>query len=251
MLFKKLFLSGFRGLFILGLFFLILPANRSLASDGDTSLNVIRGKGVYERYCVGCHGVKGDGRGIYAEGLNPKPRDFTSGVFKWTGGQAGSIPSDLDLMITVSEGVHGTSMPAWRSMRESDRRYVVDYIKTFSLRFKKETPPRETFIYPPPPRTPDEIDKGKTVFEKTGCMACHGPKGRADGRSAATLMDDWGDAILPANFSKGVFKTGKEEWKIYRSIANGLGGTPMPSFSDQLKPVEIWELVYYIQSLRD
>ncbi len=249
--FKNIFLSGFRGLLFLGWFFLIIPANRTLASDEGASLNVIKGKGVYERYCVGCHGVKGDGRGIYAEGLNPKPRDFTKGVYKWTSGPSGSIPSDFDLMMTISEGVHGASMPAWRSIRESDRRSVVEYIKAFSPRFKKETPPRETFIYPPPGGTPDEIDKGKAVYEKIGCMACHGPKGRADGLSAGTLTDDWGDAILPANFSKGVFKTGKEEWKIYRSIANGLGGTPMPSFSDQLKPVEIWELVYFIQSLRD
>lgn len=210
-----------------------------------------KGKAVYERYCFGCHGINGDGNGIYAKGLNPKPRKFTKGIFKWTGGPSGSIPSDTDLMITISEGVHGTSMPPWRALRESDRKYVIAYIKTFSNRFKKESSPHEIFNPPPPDKKEGLIERGKKTFVKMGCPACHGQTGRGDGPSANTLIDDWGDPNLPTNFAKGIFKTGREDWKIFRTISNGLGGTPMPSFSDQLEPSEIWELVYYILSLKD
>jgi cytochrome c oxidase cbb3-type subunit I/II len=212
---------------------------------------LLRGKAVYERYCMGCHGVKGDGKGIYAEGLNPRPRDFTKGIYKWTSGPSGSLPTDHDLIDTISEGVHGTAMPPWGALRDSDKSSVVEFIKSFSTRFQQEKPGKATFIYPAPAETGNRITKGKALYEKIGCSGCHGTKGRGDGPNAQTLTDDWGDAIRPANFSKGIFKTGKENWKIYRSIANGVGGTPMPSFSEQIDPAEIWELIYFIRSLKE
>ena len=112
-------------------YFFTLPRYSAAMDMADRE----RGKAVYKRYCVGCHGMNGDGRGIYRADLNPQPRDFTKGVFKWTGGSAGSLPSDDDLLITISEGVYGTTMPRWSALRESDRRYVIQYIKTFSGRF--------------------------------------------------------------------------------------------------------------------
>ena len=41
-----------------------------------------RGHGLYLRYCVGCHGVRGDGNGENAPYLDPRPRDFTSAAYK-------------------------------------------------------------------------------------------------------------------------------------------------------------------------
>jgi cytochrome c oxidase cbb3-type subunit 2 len=209
-----------------------------------------KGKAVYERYCEGCHGVNGDGDGEYARSMNPKPRDFTSGIFKWTSRPAGSIPTDRDLMITISEGIHGTSMPPWGALKESDRRQVISFIKTFSNRFKKIPSDLETFIYPPPPKTPELIQEGKLIYQRTGCDRCHGMTGKGDGFSAHTLMDDWDNPILPTDFYHGIIKTGSEDWKIYRTIANGLGGTPMPSSVNQLEPNEIWAMVYFIRSLK-
>ncbi|MBI1823251.1 MAG: c-type cytochrome, partial [Nitrospirae bacterium] len=200
---------------------------------------------------IGCHGEKGDGKGLYAEGLNPKPRDFTKGIYKWTSGPSGTLPTDHDLLTTISEGVHGTAMPPWYALKDSDKESVVQYVKSFSKRFQLEEPGAATFVYPPPPESGDLILKGKVLYEKIGCAGCHGVRGRGDGPSAQTLTDDWGDMIHPANFSKGVFKTGKEPWKIYRSIANGIGGTPMPSFSEQMDPDEIWELIFFIRSLKE
>ncbi|HXN05511.1 MAG TPA: c-type cytochrome, partial [Nitrospiria bacterium] len=43
-------------------------------SETDNSLapaGVKRGKAVYERYCLGCHGARGNGKGPFATGLNP------------------------------------------------------------------------------------------------------------------------------------------------------------------------------------
>ncbi len=245
---EKTFRSG---LLLISLVFLNLLAAPGYSASPDAN-HPGKGKAVYDRYCAGCHGDKGDGQGIYKTGLYPQPRDFTRGIFKWTGGSAGSLPSDIDLLTTISEGVHGTAMPSWQALRGSEQEYVIQYVKSFSGRFKEEHPPGERFIYPPPsPPTPGLIAQGKLVYEKMGCAVCHGSKGRGNGPSSHTLMDDWENPILPANFSKGVFKTGREVWKIYRTVSNGVGGTPMPAFSDQLSHEEIWEVVYYIRSLKE
>jgi cytochrome c oxidase cbb3-type subunit 2 len=237
--------------FLSFLVFFFSSVSFSYSAQAVDEATVLKGKRVYQRYCYGCHGYTGNGNGPYAKGLNPKPRNFTKGIFKWTSGPSGSVPSDSDLDMTISEGVHGTTMPPWRALRASDRHYVIAYIKTFSSRFTKEAPAREVFNYPSAPaNTPAMIENGKKTFAKIGCSACHGTSGRGDGPSAATLTDDWGDPIQPANFTKGVFKTGNKEWKIFRTISNGVGGTPMPSFADQLEPAEIWELVYYVRSLK-
>ncbi|MFI5305144.1 MAG: c-type cytochrome [Nitrospiria bacterium] len=237
-----------------GFFFLLifcLGSGIGYSSTSSEGKSLKRGKKVYERYCYGCHGLKGDGRGIYSVGLNPKPRDFTKGIYKWTSGPSGSLPTDLDLLNTISEGVHGTAMPPWFAVRKSDLRAVINYVKSFSKRFEKEAPGPVTFIYPSPPESIDLAVNGKALFEKIGCSGCHGIKGKGDGPNAQSLTDDWGEPIRPANFTRGIFKTGKESWKIFRTISNGIGGTPMPSFSDQLKPDEIWELVYYVRSLKE
>src|SRR5437868_6671027 len=74
---------------------------------------IVHGKKAYERRCAGCHGVNGDGKGDAAIFLNPKPRDFSSGMFKFRSSALGTLPSDQDLMSTISKGVAGTSMPGF------------------------------------------------------------------------------------------------------------------------------------------
>ena len=41
---------------------------------------VARGKDVYQRFCLSCHGENGDGRGYSSQWLNPQPRDFTRAI---------------------------------------------------------------------------------------------------------------------------------------------------------------------------
>src|SRR6202040_1877296 len=39
---------------------------------------------LYRRHCLHCHGLSGDGRGHTAPWINPHPRDFRQGIFKFT-----------------------------------------------------------------------------------------------------------------------------------------------------------------------
>lgn len=60
---------------------------------GKLSGNAKRGKALYQRYCIFCHGTDGDGRGESAPFLDPKPRDFTKAVYKCRSTPSGSLPS--------------------------------------------------------------------------------------------------------------------------------------------------------------
>lgn len=97
------------------------------------------GHAAYMHYCYACHGEKGDGRGPAAAGMRPPPRDFTAGVFKFAGVAAGELPNDDDLVALVRNGLGGTPMLPW-DLTDRERRAIVQYIKTFSPRWKTETP---------------------------------------------------------------------------------------------------------------
>jgi cytochrome c oxidase cbb3-type subunit I/II len=224
----------------------IATTGASFLKGGGT---VERGREVYEKRCEGCHGIKGDGKGVAAKFFRrAKPRDFTSGVFKFRHTPSGSLPLDSDLFRTITMGVRGTAMPPWFKLAESERWDVVQYIKTFSREFEESEP--EPPIYVPTAPKPDEamLQHGKEVFDKFRCWECHGKEGLGNGTSAPTLTDDWGDKILPTNFTQGIFKVGPRPEDVFRTFMTGLNGTPMPSYGDFIKEDEAWALSYYVLS---
>ena len=66
----------------------------------------------------------------------------------------------------------------------------------------------------------------------------------------ATLTDSDDQPIRPYNFSQGSrFKCGTTNQDVYKIFMTGLDGTPMPSFADNIKPEEAWDLVFYLRTL--
>jgi len=212
---------------------------------------ITRGRGVYQRFCVSCHGERGDGRGISAEWLNPKPRDFTRGIFKFRSTPSNSLPTTEDLLRTLRRGLHHTNMPSWEVIGERNLKAVVEYIKTFSPRWNTEAPGTPI---PIPPATPDgdaARARGKELYATLGCFNCHGTSGHGDGPAAAELKDDWGERIAPFDFTNGArLKNGDLPEDIYRTFMTGLTGSPMPSYADALKPEDGWALVHYLRALQ-
>jgi cytochrome c oxidase cbb3-type subunit 2 len=225
-----------------------------IASSGSSSIktreSIENGKRVYEKRCVGCHGEKGDGKGPAARFLvTVKPRDFTSGIYKFRTTPTGSLPLDPDIYRTITIGVRGTAMPPWYMLPEQERWDIVHYIKTFSADFK-DFPPDPPVYVPAAPR-PDEdmLVRGKELYLKFKCWECHGHEGRGDGPAADALDDDFGEKILPTNFTKGIFKVGPRPEDIFRTVMTGLNGTPMPSYLDFMPEEETaWALSYYVLS---
>lgn len=92
--------------------------------DGD----VDTGRQVYNQVCVTCHGEKGDGKGPAGATLNPPPRDFTTGDFKF-----GGADEDIFAVITDGAAAKGGSpnMAPWGMVySEKERWSLVKYIRT-------------------------------------------------------------------------------------------------------------------------
>lgn len=212
------------------------------------------GKKLYQRYCTQCHGDEGKGDGPAADFVYPRPRDFTLAIFKVRTTPSGQLPTDHDLFKVISDGLPGTSMPAWKKyIPEKERWQLVHYVKTFdSLGLFKEEPAKEQVVVDAPPKMSAElIAKGKELYQQKKCWQCHGQVGRGDGPSAQGMKDEWGFPIRPVNFSKSWrFRGGDRIEDIYRTFTTGFNGTPMPSFVDAIPAAEDrWALAAYVKSL--
>jgi cytochrome c oxidase cbb3-type subunit 2 len=208
------------------------------------------GKADYRRYCVSCHGELGDGNGESFPWVDPKPRDFQLGVFKCRSTPTGTLPVDQDLFDTIARGLDRSNMPQWSTFTKQQRADLVAWVKHFSPRWVGEKPGTPITIPSEPEVTADRVKAGRDVFARVQCWKCHGVEGKANGPSAATLTDDQGRPILPFNFTEGARpKCGSTDQDLYRIFMTGLDGTPMPSFADNIKPEEAWDLVFYLKSL--
>ena len=217
------------------------------SGEAPTAEQLKRGKLVYERGCFVCHGTDGKGDGVAAPYLDPRPRDFTKGEFKFRTTPNGAIPTADDLARTITHGLNGTAMSPWLELSKSDLQAVIAYVETFSERFKTEsaTPIKV------PPATPFDmaaVQRGQKWYNEIECGKCHGAEGRGDGPSAPELKDNWGFSIRPADLTQAArYKRGASPTDIYLTVFTGLTGTPMPSNAGNLeKPQDEWDLVYYV-----
>src|SRR5262249_57398339 len=72
-----------------------------------------RETGLYRRHCGHCHGTTGDGLGPTAMTLNPYPRDYRQGRFKFKSTELPAKPTEHDLELVLRRGVQGTAMPSF------------------------------------------------------------------------------------------------------------------------------------------
>lgn len=236
-----------------------------------------RGYGVYRRNCVGCHGVLGDGEGSAASGMKPAPRDFTRGQFKYSSTPAGSLPVDQDLIRTVRRGLKGTHMAGWSRVSDADVQAVVEYIKTFSPRWKSEVPASPVQATPDPWLQDHEhaVERGKLVYHGAAqCWTCHPAYAsrteiqsmtvrmqqergeppapipwRASLHQPREVMDEYG-MDRPPDFLKDPLRSDDDDTDVHRSVAAGIGGTPMPAWTRRLPASDLWALVHYVRELQ-
>ena len=110
-----------------------------LRNLGPDRKPIAGGYGLYRRNCLHCHGVSGAGDGSTAAYLYPIPRDYRKGLFKFTSTPFGARPHRDDLKRTITNGLHGTSMPAFEALMSSDEiEQVIDYVIFLSVRGETE-----------------------------------------------------------------------------------------------------------------
>lgn len=259
------------------------PANpRMLGDEKFPPERLKRGALVYQQRCVHCHGVSGDGAGPAAAWLNPKPRDYRRGKFKFTTTPYDAKPRREDLVRTVRNGIIGTSMPAFNLLSEKEIDAVVDYVLALTHRGELEIqlaaeaeasekvdpeliPDLVSLVLDPwkdadanavSPLTPapiftaEHVAAGKQAFLTRGCSKCHGEDGRGQtpDNLRGDLKDFWGHPTKAADLTSGMLRGGRRPEDIYRRIYSGINGTPMPSFQSVLanEPETYWNLVAYV-----
>lgn len=255
-----------------------------LLNDGSVSKEQLSlGQAVYQKRCVQCHGVSGDGNGPVGQHMYPRPRDYRKGVFKFTSTPYGSKPLRSDLIRTVTIGVRGTSMPSFKLLPPEEIAAVVDYVLMLTHRgeleeqvailadfegevdaelVKEESLPlieqqwkqaqgsEVAPMTPQPVFTREHVTRGKEAFLSKGCSKCHGDDGRGQtpDNLAGNLKDRWGNVTRAADLTAGMLHGGQRPVDIYRRIYSGINGTPMPGFANafQDEPETIWDLVAYV-----
>lgn len=95
-------------------------------------------RGLYREHCVHCHGVTGDGNGPTAAFLNPYPRDYRPGKFKFKSTPVGFRPTHSDLKQVVVQGIPGTAMPSFKLLLDSEVEALVHYVKYLAIRGEVE-----------------------------------------------------------------------------------------------------------------
>ena len=106
----------------------LLFASPSWAGDAAA------GEVIFVTNCATCHGTGGKGDGPVGAALNPAPRDFTQGDFKFDTDNDGKPGTDVDIKNVVANGgaAYGGSplMAPWPTLSDEDVSNVIIYIRS-------------------------------------------------------------------------------------------------------------------------
>ena len=117
----------------------------------STSDDSARGKKLFEAQCARCHGMKGAG-GIGAALTHPKLRH---------------ADNDQELFAVIQDGIPGTAMSGNWFLTDTEIWQVVRYVRSLG----------RTPVAP----APGDPARGKLVFERSSCAACHIIAGKGGG----------------------------------------------------------------------
>jgi DMSO reductase family type II enzyme heme b subunit len=244
------------------------PAAKTAATAGQPGA----AKTLYVQHCSACHGERGDGQGLAARFVFPKPRNFRGGLFRLVSTTNG-VPTKDDIVSVLKRGMPGSAMPPWPKLRDEELELLAGYVVDFrrdAIREQERALAAEggydatqedvertvSSLTTPGPlvevpaigqASAESIARGKLLYMKT-CASCHGLEGKGDGQQK--MADSDGIPTRPRDLTRGIFKGTPDPGSIYRRILAGMPGSPMPA-TRQVAPAEISDLVHFILSLSD
>lgn len=98
------------------------------------------------------------------------------------------------------------------------------------------------FAQNPVPDTPEAVAAGAATYAQR-CAICHGAGGRGDGPAAFTLNP------RPVDLTVHVPQHAPGE--VHYWISEGIPGTPMPGWKDELSETQRWEVVRFLFALAE
>jgi mono/diheme cytochrome c family protein len=203
------------------------------------------GARVFAQHCAVCHGPDGRGNGPAAPSLFPRPRDFSSGTFKYKSTAAGEAPTDEDLLRTARDGLPASAMPYFAGLLSTEElSAVVEQVKSFSNAFSGPRNPIE--IPAATPNSPESVARGKALFADQGCAVCHGNAGRG----GLQLDDGSGHAVFARDLTAPwAFRGGSRPQDVWLRLTTGIMPGPMPAYADVLPADARWDLANFVVSL--
>jgi mono/diheme cytochrome c family protein len=113
---------------------------RALQIDSGT---LREGSKLYRVHCLHCHGLTGDGRGPTARWVNPHPRDYRRGLFKFQSvDQTDGVtrkPRREDIWRTLKMGIENSSMPSFALLAtDTEIEKLISYVIHLSIRGEVE-----------------------------------------------------------------------------------------------------------------
>jgi len=190
---------------------------------------------LYRLQCMHCHGNEGGADGPTSRFLDPLPRDYRRGIFKYTALKDKARPRREDLFNTLAEGIYSTAMPNFRRFTDAELHGLVDYVQLLAMRgetevliaasmetdevlttemvlenyadvFERWSGQDEMLIVfhgEIPEATKERIERGQALFNdanRGNCFSCHGAEGRGDGVAAwQPATDENGDPLVDEN----------------------------------------------------
>lgn len=174
-----------------------------------------RGSTLFAQNCAGCHGANGDGNGLAASGLSPKPTNLRQHRFSTQG-----------LAHILWNGVAGSAMPAWRDLSATDLASLTIYVQTL------HTTSVDVAQAPAP-----VLARGAVVYAGN-CLSCHGAEGKGNGPVGMALLP------RPANFTAIQPDTAR----VMQVLNEGIPGTSMPPWPG-LAPADKQAVAAFVRTL--
>lgn len=185
--------------------------------SGDSGA-LSEGRGLYRQHCVHCHGINGDGKGPTAAFLNPYPRDFTMGKFKFNSTRVGAPSTHDDLRRILINGINGTAMPSFALLDRGELEALVDYVKYLSVRGQMERYVVE--------KATEVSGEDEEVIPTTADELI----GDADGDGLAAIVESWKTAepaVEPSEPNVPILSDDATDWsdeqkqQLFESIDRG------------------------------
>ena len=166
-------------------------------------------------------------------------------------------------------------MSAWDGVPEKNLQEIVQYLKTFSPRWKEESPGEPSGRRPIPGwarRARGSPAGARSTTASRSAPPCHpayAPRRyiyevsqaltgnpisefRDDMYGSVLKESDYGVKFLPPDFTRSELRSIRADHRIedlYRVVASGVGGTAMPTWRGALPEADVWSLVHYVDAL--
>jgi mono/diheme cytochrome c family protein len=215
-----------------------------MAAGPVISTDLAAKQGLYRRHCAHCHGISGDGRGPTSIYLNPYPRDYRLGLFKFKSTYRDARPTDEDLRRVIENGIPSTAMPSFKLLPPDEVEALVEYVKYLSMRGQMELA-LERFVFDEDMQEPLDPVADASLRDTLGEFATTIAEGWKTASESVIVPEEASipvDDRSPEELAESVAK-GRE--LFYGTKANcfschgptGLGDGQQTGFDDWTEPV--------------